>query len=167
MMKAIKSKHKKSSRWGYLTIKLLLIVIKQLSKHLSSKNLLIWMELHLNSLLLCSLLIACFKVRILRFFKILRNLNLALLHKICLISKKKGMSKDMRRLSSLKSFMWLMSRLTFWCLSLKKNRFWQLPVSHLRLLNCNIQHKKDLKFKKLTDLINLLLLPVRHSKPIK
>ena len=148
MMKAIKSKHKKASRWGYPTIKLLLILIKLLSTHLSSKNLLIWVALHLNSLLLCSLLIACFKVSILRFFKILRNLNLAQLHKIWLISKKKGMSKGMRRLSSPKSFMWLMSRLTFWCLSLKKNRFWQLPVSLLQHLNCDFQLSLNSKFKK-------------------
>ena len=124
--------------------------------------------LYLNSHLQYSLLRAWFNVSTLLFFKIFRNLNLLLLKKIWLISKKRrGTSKDMRKLSSPKAFRRQRSRLTFWCLSLKKKIYWQLPVSHLRLLNCNLQLKKDLKFKKLTDLMNLLLLPVMHSKRIK
>ena len=97
---SIKSKQKRISRWGYTTAKLLMILIKQLLTHSSSQNLLIWVPIHLDSLLLCSLLRASFKVSILRFCKIFRNLNLARLQKMCLISKKKEISKDMRRLSS-------------------------------------------------------------------
>ncbi len=139
IIKSIKSKLKKISKSGWPTVKLLMIQIKQLLTHLSSQKVLIWVPMHLNSHAYHSLSKACFKVSTLRFLMIFRNLNLAQLLKLCLISKKKGMSKDMKRLSNPKNFMWLMSRLTFWCLSLKKNRFRQLPVSHLRLLNCNLQ----------------------------
>ena len=148
IIKSMKSKLKKKTKWGWQTVKLQMIEIKQLLTHLSSKNQLIWVAMHLDSLLQRSILRASFKVSTPRFFMIFRNLNLAQLVKTGLKSKKKGMPKGMRRLSSPKSFMWMMSRLTFWCLSLKKNRIWQLLASLQRLLNFNLQFSLNSKFKK-------------------
>ncbi len=76
MKEAIKCKQKKLSRWGWQAVKLIMIQIKQLLTHFSSNNLLIWVVLYLNSLLLCLLPIICFKVSTLRFLMIFRNLNL-------------------------------------------------------------------------------------------